>query len=128
MYDELVKRLRNEAETERYLLPHSDNGTAALLDNAADAIEELSADCDMYRKGMTDEHNRAAKLAWDKEHCWIPVTERLPEENAPCIVYNKYYGPMVGWRVDGERFRIPGSRFPDHPTHWMTLPKPPKEK
>jgi hypothetical protein len=43
MYDELVKRLRNEAETERYLLPHSDNGTAALLDEAANAIEELSA-------------------------------------------------------------------------------------
>ena len=42
MYDELVKRLRNEAETERYLLPHSDNGTAALLDEAADVIEELS--------------------------------------------------------------------------------------
>lgn len=42
MYDELVKRLRNEAETERYLLPHSDNGTAVLLDEAADAIEELS--------------------------------------------------------------------------------------
>lgn len=60
--------------------------------------------------------------------CWIPVTERLPEENAPCIVYNKYYGPMVGWRVDGERFRIPGARFPDRPTHWMPLPQPPKEE
>lgn len=41
--DELVKRLRNEAETERYLLPHSDNGTAALLEEAADAIEEMQA-------------------------------------------------------------------------------------
>ena len=44
--DELVMRLRNEAETERYLLPHSDNGTAALLDKAADAIEELSRAAD----------------------------------------------------------------------------------
>lgn len=58
---------------------------------------------------------------------WIPVNERLPEENAPCIVYNKYYGPMVGWRLDGKRFRIPGSHFPDHPTHWMPLPEPPEE-
>lgn len=41
MYDELIKRLRNEAETERWLLPHSDNGTAAILDEAADAIDEL---------------------------------------------------------------------------------------
>lgn len=51
-YDELVKRLRNEAETERYLLPHSDNGTAALLDEAADAIEELSIVVESYRNRM----------------------------------------------------------------------------
>lgn len=57
---------------------------------------------------------------------WISVEERLPEVNVACLVYNKYYGPMVGWRVDGERFRIPGSRFPDHPTHWMPLPDPPE--
>ena len=56
MYDELVKRLKNEAETERYLLPHSDNGTAVLLDEAADAIEELSKRIDraiaMYNRNI----------------------------------------------------------------------------
>lgn len=91
-------------------------------DKAADAIEELS-------RKYIEERNAAVELTGElaSKPRWIPVTERLPEENVPCIVYNKYYGPMVGWRVDGERFRIPGSRFPDHPTHWMPLPEPPKE-
>lgn len=59
---------------------------------------------------------------------WIPVTERLPELNVPCLVYNKSQPTMVGWRIDDKRFRIPGSYLPDHPTHWMPLPQPPKEE
>ena len=42
MYEELVKRLREESEIERWLQPHSANETPKLLDDAADAIEELS--------------------------------------------------------------------------------------
>jgi len=105
MYDELVKRLR-EASNVKY--GKRVNVDRELLTQAADAIEECVGKTDTFK--------------------WIPLTERLPEENAPCIVYNKYYGPMVGWRIDGERFRIPGSRFPDHPTHWMPLAKLPKEE
>jgi hypothetical protein len=47
MYDELVKRLRDAAkmsEALAVLLPHSEgNATAKLYNEAADAIEELSA-------------------------------------------------------------------------------------
>jgi len=42
MYKELVKRLREESGIERWLQPHSANETPKLLDDAADAIEELS--------------------------------------------------------------------------------------
>lgn len=42
MYEELVKRLREESEIERWLQPHSANETPKLLDDAARAIEELS--------------------------------------------------------------------------------------
>ena len=42
MYEELVKRLREESEIERWLQPHSANETPKLLDDAANAIEELS--------------------------------------------------------------------------------------
>lgn len=55
MCEELVKRLREESEIERWLQPHSANETPKLLDDAADAIEEMNK----FR--------------------WIPVTERLPE-------------------------------------------------
>lgn len=41
MYEELVKRLREESEIERWLQPHSANETPKLLDDAADAIEFL---------------------------------------------------------------------------------------
>ena len=41
MYKELVKRLREESEIERWLQPHSANETPKLLDDAADAIEKL---------------------------------------------------------------------------------------
>lgn len=115
MHDELVKRLRIAAQL-------ADKGlviTPSICLESADAIEELICE-------VADEHN--ARLDAEERPRWIPVTERLPEENAQCIVYNKDYGPMVGWRVDGERFRIPGSRFPDHPTHWMPLPEPPVEE
>lgn len=41
MCEELVKRLREESEIERWLQPHSANETPKLLDDAADAIEKL---------------------------------------------------------------------------------------
>lgn len=114
MYDELVKALRRLGDWS--IMDFEDNLSYAnqIAEEAADAIEELSATISKMEKATR----------------WIPVSERLPEENAPCIVYNKDYGPMVGWRIDGKRFRIPGSFLPDHPTHWMPLPqpKPPKEE
>ena len=42
MYEELIQRLREESEIERWLQPHSANETPKLLDDAAHAIEELS--------------------------------------------------------------------------------------
>ena len=45
MYEELVKRLREESEIERWLQPHSANETPKLLDDAADAIDKLVKIC-----------------------------------------------------------------------------------
>ena len=108
-YAELIKRLRDCAETNSLSLYKR-----VLMKQAADAIEELMRRCEQFQ--------------YMPPPAWIPVTDRLPELNAPCLVYNKSQPMMVGWRVDDKRFRIPGSRFPDHPTHWMPLPKPPKEE
>lgn len=124
MYDGLIKALRDMSKMGMKY------GMAVVkMREAADAIEELNMKLhgdEAAIAGMKREIERMVILG--NEPHWIPVTEQLPEQNVPCIVYNKYYDSMVGWRVDGERFRIPGSRFPDHPTHWMPLPEPPKEE
>ena len=149
MYDDLVKRLREEASSWciNCCYRAGDCICAAPDDRkkdcdicsklqAADAIEELQADADAYRKAMTDEHNRAARLLWEKEHCWIPVTERLPAVDEEVIVFA--YGSMMRiWslhRLDQETadvcWECEDGMWDDAEvvTHWMPLPEPPKEE
>ena len=62
---------------------------------------------------------------------WVSVKERLPQEKVNCIVHYKHaYCDNDGyWAIgicfnDGEKFQInPAYKV----THWMPLPKPPKE-
>ena len=56
---------------------------------------------------------------------WIPVTERLPEQNGKYLAFaleeentmDFYYGH---WMLHGTDYRR-------YVTHWMPLPEPPKE-
>ena len=108
-----------------------------LLTQAADAIEELSEECRTYKELMCNEHNRAAELAWEKEHQWIPVTEQLPEDDVYVLGCYKNNDMAVvkvfdhdeditfwraqtdeGWEADCDT----------EPTYWMPLPAPPKEE
>jgi len=113
MYEELIQRLREESEIERWLQPHSANETPKLLDDAADAIEEL-----------TDRN--VGK--------WIPVAKRLPEHLTSVIVHRKDGGIFLWeyfntsptdecWMDDSMNVYS----FYDV-THWMSLPQPPKEE
>lgn len=113
MYEELVKWLRSH-----YCGVH-----AKAFKDAADAIEDLQNERDVYSKAMTDEHNRAAKIAW--EHRWIPVTERLPEKYTRVLVYSKRIrlGRNIDFmNEDGDWHTIP------EVSYWMPLPEPPKEE
>ena len=103
--------------------------------DAADAIEELSEERDMFRKAMTDEHNRAAKLVWEKEHQWISVTERLPEKDGKylCTVksfshYNSKQYRYVDVLVFQDYCFFEFGLGTERVTHWMPLPEPPKEE
>lgn len=69
MYEALVARVRYHIQKAEFIGLKKAESTL-LLKEAADAIEALS-------KLALSEHNRAAKLAWERR--WIPVAERLPE-------------------------------------------------
>jgi len=62
------------------------------------------------------------------ERRWIPVQERLPEQNEPVLIYTEMIGRHVA-SIDeeGEWFCDYGGEwlFPNV-THWMPLPQPPE--
>lgn len=114
MYEDLKKQLQD------YAAGTMRDDDAEIAFDALNAIEKLE------HKVFILEGDREGLLA--QIPSWIPVSERLPELNAPCLLYNESQPMMVGWRIDDKRFRIPGSFLPDHPTHWMPLPQPPGEE
>ena len=63
------------------------------------------------------------------EQRWIPVTERLPEEDKPVFVYLFYDSPHIVWLSEGvwytDDFIIDKD---DEPTAWMPLPEPYREE
>lgn len=132
MYEKLIKALR-EAHEHAMEWERNPFRYAALYKVAADAIEQLIEERDAYRKAMTHEHNRAAYLAWEKEHCWIPVTERLPEagERVLCYCRANIYEVMK-MRTDGawvHNDKVYDSAYMSgFVTHWMPLPPAPKEE
>jgi len=79
MYDELVKNLRYEA-TWQEDFPE----TQKLMIDSADAIEALSK---KYLDAEVDNTNLTGWLAEEyAKRLWIPVTERLPEEDERVLV------------------------------------------
>lgn len=76
MYDERIKRLR---EVEEMLKTAQFKEAAILIEQAADAIEELSVIV------------RAQKAVLDKFPCWIPVTEQLPDAEKEVYVTDGEY-------------------------------------
>jgi hypothetical protein len=105
MYDELVKRLRDDEAWKNCDFDFIYDW----MHQAADAIEELS------------------------KPRWIPVTERLPEENVVVLVFggksiytayygkSKYGGGLVWHKLNSKNHYC-------NPTHWMPLPELPKEE
>jgi len=144
MYDKLVKRLRE--------MP-IDIRCAKVMREAADAIEKLLAE---RGEVNADSWKTAFEVERD-EHRWIPVTERLPEDNeavnvvwvnhSPVFYYQHikdkpqtatgvyYRGKWYWWSADTQDYLAEYGKWePDlmdaaiEVTHWMPLPEPPKEE
>ena len=111
MYDELVKRLREDAPT---ALANCDfDFIEGWIKEAADAIEELASNADKFK--------------------WISVAERLPEDLTRVIVFCEdgvSYGLCEHLIADDEEVAEWHDflYYPITPTHWMPLPEPPKEE
>ena len=116
-YSELITILRKAASGDEEFLFID----PSLFVAAADAIEALISEAATEHNAWLDAEDREKGL-------WIPATDRLPELGMRCLVYSLRDGINIGCRVDDKRFRIPGSFLPDHPTHWMPLPKEPEEE
>jgi hypothetical protein len=124
MYDELVKALHEGAEFLECSTPGIKNSFAKMCHNAADAIEEL---IDKLNHA-DDQIDRLVEAA--EERRWIPVAERLPEEYVDVLCYcsrNGQYGCGEWSKEDNGTIHWIGLNGMI-PTHWMPLPKTPKEE
>lgn len=68
----------------------------------------------------------------DSQPCaseWISVKERLPEVEADILAYIGEGSFVVCWMTHDGYWQCPAYLMDkDDVTHWMTLPRPPKEK
>ena len=92
-------------------------------------VNEWHADY-LIANGVRLETNQATSdKASEENKRWIPVTERLPEDELDrVLIASDFDSPVGNQKIDTDRFRR-GSwvRYGDHVTHWMPLPEPPKE-
>lgn len=128
--EKLIKHMREEAQDYRSgrTLGRAFADAEDVLDEAAAALEQLQAENDRLKKEI-------------QQMRWIPVEERLPEENVTVLAFNadphaeKYvlarYRTVVYlgcyWcQFDQEYDSWCASCW--KVTHWMPLPRPPKEE
>ena len=88
---------------------------------------------DEYKKTLTRAEKAEAELAALREQTrWIPVGERLPDENAGvfAVSEDEVYGTRTvvqGDYCQGKFLDLAGDDI-ENVTHWMPIPEPPEDK
>ena len=139
-YDALIEScracaLRSNTNCDRCMFCRKDNLEKycheRLHEAAADAIEELqkdlerSKDFEAFWQYEAEEALKKFQVAISNKPCWIPVTERLPEDRnmvlatVDGVVRIAFYGNYMWEEI--ETYSI------FYPTHWMPIPQPPKD-
>ena len=121
-YDELISELRSEICKNNcvdcvYMMTGC---TPKLCEQAADAIEKLLGVIQRQKETI----NATAYLPLYQKPKWIPVTERLPENDKTVLVWNRRNSREYFDVYDHGRWII--LEWEDI-THWMPLPEPPKD-
>ena len=113
-----------------------DGGTHAcmcdLMQKAANAIEELESQLKSQKCNRDPDKRNSLQATSDG---WIPVTERLPEDDEVVLIACKIGKMFVGyhkhlypgcevWRILTARDSTKTITYTV--THWMPLPQPPK--
>ena len=57
---------------------------------------------------------------------WIPVSERLPEEEQRVLVWSQSNGLHIAYLDLWQQWRDADDNHGKKITHWMPLPKPPR--
>lgn len=148
MYEELITALRTCVDKEKgcdecpyYGKCMTTVGKHAAMMDAADAIEELQAGEKKFLRNISTLETENENLK--RARRWIPVTEKLPEEEESVFVVRKFLGvkgqvpPSTyteiayrcgdRWIADSDEYKIARHRHTD-PLYWMPLPTPPKEE
>lgn len=132
MYSELVKRLREIHPGEFGNKWDFAFACQQTMHEAADAIGELQQTAEHYKGSAEDWYNEALDYKATIP-CWIPVTERLPENWTSVIVHRKDGGIFIWEYFDTSQtdecwIDDSGNIFSFYDvTHWIPLPMPPKE-
>ena len=141
MYEDLINKLR---ELPHLLFVQLGEHKDAVY-QAADAIEELDMKlhgANAAIAGMQREIERMVIDSANSKPQWIPVTERLPEDEESVLVVRKFLGIegqvppstyteiayKIGdrWVADSDEYKVSIIMHTD-PLYWMPIPEPPKE-
>ena len=90
-------------------------------------LPTLSKPQDDARDVLLNEFDRLEQeVEWLREAArWIPVEERLPENNNAVLVTDGGHSIVEGSYVLGRWVAFSEGRY-IHPTHWRPLPEPPE--